>query len=242
MCVLLFSGLAGAEELSVDQIVQRLTVAQSRNHADERPYISSRSYRVTKAGTERAAMTAIMRRPAPAEMSFQIVDSTGGVPEKAVRKSLEKEVEIIREPSISEVTARNYRFEWLGRERMNGVDCYVLKVIPRERTKDLIDGRIWIDAQTFLIRRMEGKPAKSPSWWIKDLDLQLTFGEVLGVWVQLRSEVTLHIRFAGEYVVQAQNTSVALLDHPLDIAKKQRLFRRYTPTGAYVADAPSARR
>lgn len=235
ICAVLLTAAAGAQDLSLGQILQQMSVAQTRNRANLRPYVSTRDYQVTKAGDERGAVTAVLHRPAPGQMSFEIVDSTGGFTEKAVRKSLEKEVQLTREPTISEITERNYAFELLGRERLNGIDCYVLKITPHERSKDLLDAKVWVDAQRFLIRYVEGSPSKNPSFWVKDLQLAMTFGEVQGVWLQVRSDVKLHVRFAGDYAVRAQNTSLALSEAPVEVARKQRPSRRsVTNAGAYL--------
>jgi len=236
---LLLAAVGHAQQLTVDEIVQRLTAAHSQLRTVQRPHVSTRSYHVTKSGDDRASMTAILRRPAPAEMSFQIVESTGGTAENAVRKSLEKEVQITREPSISEVSPRNYEFTLLGQESLDGKDCYVLRITPHQRSKDLVEGRIWVDRNRFLIRKLEGKPSKNPSFWVKDLNLTLSFGEMNGVWVQLRSDVKLHIRLAGEYQVQAKNVSLTLLAPPVEIAQRQRAFRR-TATRPAVYLRPAA--
>jgi hypothetical protein len=234
---------AAAQQLTLEQIVQQLTAAQNRNRASVRPHVSTRSYHVSKSGNERGAVTAVLHRPAPGQMSYDILASTGGVPEKAVRKSLEKEVQLTREPSISEMTPRNYQFTYLGREPMNGIDCYVLGISPHERGKELLKGKIWVDAQQFLVRRLEGSPSKNPSFWVKDVDLAMTFGEVKGVWLQLQSDVKLNIRFAGEYLVRAQNTSLSLSERPVEIAQKQRRLRRATSnTGAYLRISPATQR
>lgn len=243
ICALLFSGFAVAQDMTVDQIVEQLTLAHLRNRAAQPPHTATRTYLVTKSGDDRAALTAILHREAPSELSFQIVDSTGGMAEKAVRKSLEKEVQLTREPTISEVSSRNYSFELLGRETLNGNDCYVLKITPHERSKDLVEGKIWVDTRRYLIRQLEGSPSRNPSWWVKDLDLKLTFGEIEGIWLQLRSEVKLHIRLAGDYVVHAQNTSLLLMERPVEVAQKQRLFRRITPTaGVFLRPGPGMQR
>jgi hypothetical protein len=42
---------------------------------------------------------------------------------------------------------------------------YVFRIIPKRKAKGLLLGHIWVDEKTFQIRRMEGVPVKSPSFW-----------------------------------------------------------------------------
>ena len=60
-----------------------------------------------------------------------------------------------------EVTPRNYDFALLGRETIEGHDCYVLQLMPKRQAVELIRGKAWVDAGDFTIRRMEGSPAKT---------------------------------------------------------------------------------
>src|SRR6201999_723384 len=66
----------------------------------------------------------------------------------------------------------------------------------------LIEGKAWIDPITFAVRKIEGKMAKSPSWWVKDVDLVVNFGEIGGVWMQTASHAVADVRVIGRYTVQ----------------------------------------
>ena len=41
--------------------------------------------------------------------------------------------------------------------------------VPKKQKKYLMRGTIWVDAEDFAIVRMEGEPAKNPSFWIKSV-------------------------------------------------------------------------
>src|SRR5947199_16986 len=78
----------------------------------------------------------------------------------------------------------NYDFELTGQESLNGKLFYVLVMRPKRNTKDLIKGRLWVDAERFSIRQVEGELAAAPSWWVKNVHLVLTYKDVDGMWIQ----------------------------------------------------------
>jgi len=53
----------------------------------------------------------------------------------------------------------NYETKSRGDEQMDGVDCWVLQVRPRQilEGQRLFDGMLWIDKRTYDIVRMEGQ-------------------------------------------------------------------------------------
>src|SRR5207302_1671195 len=107
----------------------------------------------------------------PGAKSFKITESTGGMVEHVVRKSLEHEVELTQDPSETEYSPANYDFTLVGQEMVDGNRCFVLQLKPRHDSKDLLNGNAWVDARTFLIRKVEGSPSKSLSFWLKDVRL-----------------------------------------------------------------------
>ena len=87
---------------------------------------------------------------------------------------------------------------------LGGTSFYVLGLSPKRKEKELIAGRAWVDKRTFLIRRIEGEMAKSPSWLLKKVYVRLDFSEVSGLWLQTALEATADVRFAGSQTLQAQ--------------------------------------
>jgi hypothetical protein len=49
-------------------------------------------------------------------------------------------------------------------EQLGGVPCYLLRMIPKRKQKELLNGFVWVDTTTFRIQRIEGIPTKKPSW------------------------------------------------------------------------------
>jgi hypothetical protein len=93
---------------------------------------------------------------------------------------------------------QNYKFALLGEETLNGRRCFILGVEPRRNVKELIKGRAWVDAEDFRIHQVQGEPAKSPSFWIKKLNLTLVFSEVEGMWLQTSVHASADVRMFGK--------------------------------------------
>ena len=67
-------------------------------------------------------------------------------------------------------------------------------------------GQIWVDESSFRIRQIEGVPAKSPSFWLKNLHITLQFAELGGMWVPVTFDGIATIRLFGEYTLAGLNT------------------------------------
>ena len=147
----------------------------------------------------------------PEANTFEIYESTGGKAEGVVRKLLEKEVQIAQDFQTSGFNVANYEFELLGEETVAAAECYVLAIHPKRKGKDLLDGRIWLDKNLYLVRRVQGRPAKSPSWWVKEVSFTVDYGNLEGMWLQIGSSGEANVRFAGKYTIVSQKIAFALL-------------------------------
>ena len=199
-----------AQPLTVEQIVAHMQQAMRRNHANLQPYTSTRRYLVFAKGSEKPRSEVIVSLSflPPSLKSYEIRQSTGGMGEHAVRKTLEKEIEASRNPDSIGVSPENYEFKLIGQETLAGVPCFVLQLKPKRDSKSLIDGKAWVDARTFLIRRMEGDLSQNPSFWVRDVHLVLTFGERQGMWLQTASQGSAHVRFVGDYSLISEDLRV----------------------------------
>ena len=72
-------------------------------------------------------------------------------------------------------------------------------------------GQIWVDANTFRIRRIEGVPIKSPSLWIKDIHITVQFALLNGMWMPVSFDAIATVRFLGQYTLTGLNANAAEL-------------------------------
>jgi len=191
---------------SLETIVAGMAQARAENRARFRSHAVTRQY--TLFGKERdkskAEVTAQISFVPPNSKKFAIGQSSGsGLGVRLVRRMLQGETEIVGDHGATDISAANYDFRFAGEETVNNQRCYVLEILPKRKHKTLLRGNVWVDVNSFLLHRMVGEPAKSPSWWLKNVRIALSYGDVDGMWLQTGSEVTTNVRIVGQHTMVA---------------------------------------
>jgi hypothetical protein len=189
-------------------ILQRLEDVQHQDPAQSRPYEVTREYKVFP-GYDRQPTSEVMTQInfVPPDMKTYKITQARGTSrgEKIVRELLDRETESAKKRLGSEINRTNYDFVFLRQEDFGVVPEYVLRIVPKRKDKYLLRGQIWVDASTFRIRRIEGVPAKSPSFWIKGLHVTLQFAQLGGMWVPISYDAIATVRFLGQYTLAGRN-------------------------------------
>jgi hypothetical protein len=191
-------------------IVQRLEDVQHQDPAQSRPYSVTREYKVFRGDNQQptSEVTAQINFVPPDTKTYKITQARGNSRgEKIVRELLDRETESAKGLGRG-VNRKNYDFVFLRQEEFGLVPEYVLRIVPRRKDKDLLHGQIWVDASTFHIRRIEGVPAKNPSFWIKGIHITLQFAELGGMWVPISFDAIATVRFLGQYTLAGHNIRV----------------------------------
>jgi Outer membrane lipoprotein-sorting protein len=240
-CLLCFAVMYAAAQNPADTspapdlntIVAKMMAAQQRNKSQTRAYTVKRDYQLLdKAQEQKAQVVAHITYRPPDQKQYEIESSHGGIGEKILRDVLEKETEHPRDADRKELTGANYDFEFLGTEQLDGRSCYILGLKPKRNDKDLIRGRLWVDAETYNIHRIEGNPAKNPSWWIRDLHLLMTFADVDGMWLRTFTYAVANVRFKGKYEMISRD-----LEYNLASQQVVRRFRHHARPGIVTGAA-----
>ncbi|MGC2112804.1 MAG: outer membrane lipoprotein-sorting protein [Candidatus Korobacteraceae bacterium] len=200
-----------ARPLTLGEIVSRMTRAQAESRDRDLAYSITREYQLSAQGaaSPSSQVVAEINFVPPSAKDYSIVKSEGSDRGKSiVRKVLEHESQMASHSEEHAVTARNYDFALLGRETVNGRDCYVLQLSPRREAVDLIRGKAWVDANNFALRRMEGSPVKSPSMWIKNLTVTIDYENVNGIWVATATKAVADLRFVGKHMLTSRELEV----------------------------------
>ena len=188
-------------------IVQRLEDIQHRDPAESRPYEVTRKYKVFR-GYDKQPTSEVMAQinfVPPDTKTYKITQTRGNSRgEKIVRELLDRETESAKKGHASEISRMNYDFVFLRQENFI-VPEYVLLIVPKRKDKYLLRGQIWVDASTFHIRRIEGVPAKSPSFWIKDIHITLQYAELGGMWVPVSFDAIATVRLLGRFTLAGHN-------------------------------------
>ena len=174
--------------LTVSEILERMVQADRDRHAALAGYSGIRHYRFeNKHSNKHAEMTVRMSCGSDGVKTFEVVDESGSgfVRSHIIRKMIEAEEESSQkgERKESRIVPENYDFLLVGTETSNGRDNYVLDINPKRPTKFAIRGRIWVDAEDFAIARVEGQPAKNPSFWIRSVQVEQRYGRTGQFWL-----------------------------------------------------------
>lgn len=234
-----------SQTLPLADIVSRMEQVQAESHDNDVAYAVTREYHLSAPGAQNPTsdIVAQVNFVPPETKDYTILRSEGSSRgESIVRKVLDHEAQMASHAEQHEVTARNYDFAMLGRETIDGHDCYVLQLMPKRQAAELIRGKAWIDAGDFTIRRMEGAPAKSPSMWIKNLTVTINYGDVGGIRVATSTRAVADIRFAGTHVLTSREldlrtSSVSARNQvpPLKPVRRSNARRAAAGTATWVA-------
>jgi hypothetical protein len=172
-------------------------------------YWSTRRYSVFEPGHEAdAELVVSMQFVAPSTKSFTPVSArgVGWIQKRVFGRLMEAETQAAagKDHADSAITSANYTARLVGTDQLRGRDCWVLSLEPKRRDKYLFTGKAWIDKGDVAIARLEGEPAKSPSFWVVRAPFVREYQRVDQFWLPLQDETHSYIRFAGEYVFRIQ--------------------------------------
>jgi hypothetical protein len=189
----------------LDLILQRMEDAQHQDDPTQsRPLELTREYKVFHGDDKQPTSEVIaqINFVPPDIKTYKIIQARGhSRGEKMVRELLDRETESAKSREKGEISRTNYDFFFLRRENFGVVPEYVLWIVPKRKDKKLLRGEIWVDASTFRIRRIEGVPAKSPSFWLKNIHITLQFAELGGMWVPVTFDAVATVRLFGQYTL-----------------------------------------
>jgi hypothetical protein len=217
----------GSSVPTAETIIAGMAQARAENRARLRPYIVTRNYKLfgkeeSKAKSEVIADVAFVP---PDSKEYTIQETIGsGLGQMIVRRMLAKEAEVTKDSGATDISPDNYDLRFIREEAVSGQRCYVLELLPRRKDKNLLRGNIWVDADTYLLRRTEGQPAKAPSWWVRDVRIALRYGDVGGMWLQTASEATAHVRILGPCTMVSRDVKYKITELVADRSSAQANF------------------
>jgi hypothetical protein len=168
--------------------------------ADE-PLVTYRGTRHLEGRNERYNVSAWMEIAAELTADgfhYRVIDEGGSdlIRRRVFRSMLENEEQIFAngERARSSFTATNYELT-----PAETSEAGLVKLFARPKRKDvtLIDGAVYITDTDADLVRVEGRLAKSPSFWTRRVDVVKQYARVDGLRVPIRVDSTAQILFAG---------------------------------------------
>ena len=209
------SAQTGSSVPTAETIIARMAQARAENRARLRPYIVTRNYKLFgKDGSKtKSEVIADVAFVPPDSKKYTIQETNGsGLGQIIVRRMLANEAEVTKDYVSTDLSADNYDFRFIREADVSGQRCYVLELLPRRKEKHLLRGDIWVDANTYLLRRFEGELAKTPSWWVRDVSVTFVYGDVGGMWLQTASEATANVRILGRSTMVSRDVKYKITE------------------------------
>lgn len=206
-CLGLLASLAHGAPISVTSSPEDLAVAvqhaEDRRGATVRSLVSTRRYILKNRRWDKDAVLLIRMFSEPGTgKRFEIVDAKNveGLQKRALMKILEAEVEASRKANAesSTVTPQNYDFSVIGKETLEGRECIVLQLSAKSKSKLLINGKAWFDAEEQAIVQIEGRTSANVSFWIGKPYITQKFKKVDQIWLSAHNRSVSDVRFLGQ--------------------------------------------
>ena len=187
---------------SADEIIRKMTDADRARHEEMKEYSSLRTYTLQSHRMKTPAQLLVRVEYRKDEgKTFEIIGSeeAHGIAGSVLRRVVETEAEASKRDGFEQgnVTSQNYDFQLSGTELREGRLCYVLALLPKAKSKYLLRGTVWVDAQDYAIVRIEGRPTANVSFWAGKPSIVLEFQKVGAYWVVSRNRSHAEARFVG---------------------------------------------
>ena len=192
---------SGLPALSAEQVVQRLIEKNQERAAALQHYSGKRSYHLEYHGfpaSAEATMEVEVNFDAPASKHFTVVSTSGSklIQNRVFRRLMESEEQAgdSSNRKHTELGPDNYTFSLAGTDGAN----YVLNVEPREESRFLYRGKIWVDAHDFAVTRIEAQPARNPSFWTTKSLIHHSYQKVdNGFYLPKENKTVTSVRLGG---------------------------------------------
>jgi hypothetical protein len=130
--------------------------------------------------------------------TFEVVGEGGSeyVRNKTLRSLLAAEQNLIARGKRvrASLDSKNYAF---GDGGMTDTGLRRILLHPVKKSEGLIDGSLFVDPDSGLVTKIQGRLLKSPSFWLRDVDVTWKFGHVEGHVVPLEMSSTGRVRIFG---------------------------------------------
>ena len=197
-------------DVQANQLFADLAAQNALRTASLVEYSTTRTYEVKDVkGKIHAREVGVMQYHAPDKKTFAVKseDGSGVVRRLALNPLIASEIEASsgKQHRDSSITPANYDLKLIGEQQVGSYYCYVAEAIPKRRDKYLFEGKVWIDEHDHAIVRIEGHPAKRPSFWIERADFIREYQRIDGFWFPKRDLTFVHVRLYG--------TKILTIDH-----------------------------
>lgn len=212
--VSLLAVVAGASPLALE--IDKAQLAREENVTG---YTVTETYKLRNSRfSEPAEMVVNVTYAKGAGKTYKVVSRRGPsfLQSAVLDRMLKEEAEMSRGQMRTEalITSANYEMKLLGEAVIEGRRCKTVELTPRRKSPHLLIGKAWVDATTYNLIRIEGKPAASISFWAGAPNVIREYTEISGFSFARRSIAVTHGILLGrsEITVDYSNYDLRLLN------------------------------
>jgi hypothetical protein len=208
------SAQIGSDPLpSAEDVVAKMMQFDAQRQSELTGYMATRRYMAVNK-SRHAEMRVRVTCDSSGAKQFSILseEGSGSIRKHVFHKLLNEETEASRHGARngSRLTPANYDFQVVGQAVLETGPAYVLALSPKTANRYLIDGKIWVDVNDYSIVRIEGQPARSPSFWVRSVHFVHTYQKVGTFWFASTTHTKSEIRIFGDSELTIENSDYAL--------------------------------
>jgi hypothetical protein len=212
---------------SAEAVVAKMMQFDGQRQSELTGYTATRHYAAVNK-SRHAEMLVRVTCDSSGAKEFTILSEagSGSIRKHVFHKLLSEETEASRRGTrtSTRLIPDNYNFQMVGQETIETGPAYLLSVVPKTQNKYLIDGKIWVDANDYSIVRIEGQPARNPSFWVRSVHFVHTYQKVGSFWFASSTHTTSEIRIFGDSELTIENSDYAL-NPPINHTEADRQAR-----------------
>ncbi len=199
---------------SAEDVVAKMMQFDTQRQSELTGYTAMRRYMAVNKSRHAEMLVRVTCDSSGAkEFSILSEGGSGSIRKLVFHKLLSEETEASRHGTrnSTRLIPANYDFQFVGQEKLETGPAYVLAVSPKTANKYLIDGKIWVNAIDYSIVRIEGQPARNPSFWVHDVHFVHTYQKVGKFWFASSTDTTSQVRIFGD-----SELTIESVDYKLD--------------------------
>ncbi len=187
---------------TADEVVANMYARDTLREAASGGYTGSREYVLENhLFQKRAEMLARVTCDRTGTKHFEVLSEDGwkSASRRVLRQMLATESDSSR-PDMrprNRITSDNYTFRMMDTEAHDGRTAYVIEVSPKRDDKSLFRGQIWVDAEDYALARVEGEPAKNPSFWTRKVQFVQQYYKAGEYWFPMETTSLTEARMFG---------------------------------------------
>ena len=216
---------------SVDDVIANMVKFDAERQSGMTGYMAVRHYTAVN-NKRKAEMVVRVVCGSDGTKQFSVIseEGSGAIRKHVLHKLLKEEEEASHRGTREEtrLIPANYEFRLIGEESLDTGHAYILEISPKTSNKYLINGKIWVDARDYSIVRIEGQPARNPSFWVHGVHFVHTYQKVGQFWFASSTHTTSEVRIFGTAELTIDNSGYALnppRDRSSERAREARLYQ-----------------